>query len=44
MPINRGMGKEDVVCLYSEILLSLKKEQNSTICRGVNAPLDCHTE
>ena len=43
MPINRGMGKDDVVRLYSEILLSLKKEQNRVIC-DVDGPRVCHTE
>ena len=27
MSINRGMNKEDVVCIYSEILLSHKRNE-----------------
>ena len=44
MPIDKGMDKEDVVHMYNGILLSHKKEQNSTICRGVDGSRDCLTE
>ena len=36
------MDREDVVHTYSGILLSLKKEQNWVICRGVDGPRECH--
>ena len=38
------MDKEDVVHIYSRILLSHKKEQNWVICRDVDESRDCHTE
>ena len=41
MSINREMNKEDV---YSEILLSHKKEQNNAICSNMDGPRDCHTK
>ena len=44
MPIDKGMDKEDVVHMYNGILLGHRKEQNSTICRDVDGPRDCHTE
>ena len=44
MSIDRVMGIEDVVHVYNEILISLKKEQNSAICRHVDGPRECHTE
>ena len=48
MTISGGMDKEDVggvcVCVYNEILLSHKREQNSAICRHVDGPRECHTE
>ena len=44
MPIDRWMGKEDVVDIYNEILLSLKKEWNWVICRDVDGHRDCHTQ
>ena len=31
------MDKEDVVYIYSEILLSHKKEQNNAICNNMDA-------
>ena len=37
MSINRGMDKEDVVHIYSGILLSHKKEQNNAICSNMDA-------
>ena len=44
MSINRGMDKEDVVHLYSGVLLSHEKERNWVICRDMGGPRDCHTE
>ena len=44
MSINRGMNKEDVVHIYSGILLSHKKEWNWVIFRDMDGPRDCHTE
>ena len=38
------MDKEDVVHIFSGILLSHKKEQPSAICRDMDRPRDCHTE
>ena len=35
MTINRGMDKENVVHIYSGILLSHKNEQNCAICKDV---------
>ena len=35
MSIDRGMDKEDVVHMFSGILLSHNKEQNWVICRHV---------
>ena len=35
------MNKEDV---YSEILLSHKKEQNNAICSNMDGPRDYHTK
>ena len=42
--IDRGMVKEDVVHIYSAILLSHKKEGNNAICSNMDGPRDCHTE
>ena len=44
MSIDRGMDKEDVVHIYSGILLSHKKEQNNAIFSNMDEPRDCHTE
>ena len=44
MPIDRRMVKEDVVHIYSGILLSHKKERNNDICSNMDGPRDCHTE
>ena len=44
MSVNRGMNEEDVVHIYSGILLSHKKEQNNATCSNVDGPRDCHTE
>ena len=38
------MDKEDVVHIYTGILLSHKKERNWVICRDVDGSRDCHTE
>ena len=38
------MDKEDVVYLYSGILLSHKKEGNNAICSNMNGPRDYHTK
>ena len=35
MSMKRGMDKEDVVHIYSVVLLSHKKEQNCAICRDM---------
>ena len=42
--IHRGMGKEDVVCIYNGIRLSHKKEWNNAICSNMNGPGDYHTK
>ena len=44
MSIKRGMDKEDVAYIYSEILLSHKKEQNCVIYREVDGSRDFHIE
>ena len=44
MFINRGMGTEDVVHIYSGILFWHKNEQNNAICRDMNRPRDHQTE
>ena len=44
MPVNRRIDNEDVVHIYSGILLSHKKEEHWVICRDVDGPRDCHTE
>ena len=44
MSINIGTNKEDVVHIYTGILLSYKKEQNCAIFRDVDEPGDCHTQ
>ena len=38
--IKKGMDGEDVVHIYSGILLSHKKEQNSVICSNMDGPRD----
>ena len=38
------MDKEDVVYIYSEILLSHKKEQNNAIYSKIDASRDYHTK
>ena len=44
MPIDRRMGKEDVVHMYNGILLSHKKEWNNAICSNMDATRDYHTK
>ena len=44
MSTDRGMDKEDMVDIYSGILLSHKKEWNNAICSNMDGPRDCHTE
>ena len=44
MSIDRRMDKEDVVHIYSGILLRHQNEQNNTICSDVAGPRDCHTK
>ena len=44
MPIDRQMDKEDVVHIYSGILLSHKTERNWVICWEMDGSRDCHTE
>ena len=44
MSIDRWMHKEDVVHIYSGILLSHKKEWNNVICTNMDATSDYHTE
>ena len=44
MPIDRRIDREDVVHIYSGILLSHKKEGNLVFFRDVDGPRDCHTE
>ena len=38
------MDKKAVICLYNDILLSHKKEQNSAICSNMNGLRDYHTK
>ena len=44
MSINRWIDKEDVVYMYSGILLSHKQEWNWVIWSDVDGPRVCHTE
>ena len=44
MSIDRWMDKEDVVYIYSGILLSHKKEWNNAICSNMDEPRDDHTK
>ena len=44
MPIDGGMGKEEVVHIYNRILLSHKQERNNAICSNMDGPSDCHPE
>ena len=38
------MDKEDVVCIYNEILFSYKKEGNNAICSNMDGPRDYYTK
>ena len=40
MSTERGLDKEDVVCIYNGIQIGIKKEQNDVIFSN----RDCHTE
>ena len=40
----RWVDKEDVVHIYSRILLSHKKEWNNAICSNMDATRDYHTK
>ena len=42
--IDRWMDKEDGEHIYSGILLSHKKEWNTTICGNMDGPEDGHTK
>jgi len=44
MSSHRGMDKEDVIYIHSEILLSHKGEWNNAICSNVDGPRDYHTK
>ena len=44
MSIDRWMDKEDVVHIYSGMLLGHKKEWNNTICNNMDGPRDYHTK
>ena len=42
--INRWMDKDNVVHIYSRILLSHKKEWNDAICSSIDGPRDYHAK
>ena len=42
LSIDRGMGKDDMVHIYNEILHSRKKELNNAICSNMDATRDYH--
>ena len=42
--IDRWMDKEDIVCIYNAVLLSLLKKWNSAICSNMDGPRDYHTK
>ena len=42
MSIGRGMDKEEVVHMYSGILLSLEKARSNGICSDMLGPRDAH--
>ena len=44
MSTDRRMDKEDLVHIYSGILLSHKKEWKNAICSNVDGPRDDHTK
>ena len=43
-PIDRWMGKEDVLHIHNGILLSHEKEWNNAICSDMDRPRDDHTK
>ena len=44
MSINRWMDKEDVVHIYNENYLTIKKEWSNAICSNMDGPRDYHTK
>ena len=45
MSIDRGMGKEDVVHIYTTAYYSaIKQNEINAICSNVDGPRECHTE
>ena len=44
MSINGRIGKEDVVHIYSGLLLKHKIEWNNAIYSNMDGPRDCYTE
>ena len=54
MPINRGIEREDAVCIHSGILRASiplpveyyrhRKEQNNAICSNMGGPRDYYTK
>ena len=44
MSIDRGMGREEVIHIYSEVLLSHKNEHNWATFRDVDGPKDYHAK
>ena len=44
MSIDTLMDKENVICTYSGILSSLKKEGNNAICSNMDGPRNYHTK
>ena len=42
--MDRGVDKEDVVYIYSGILLSQKQEGKNAICSNMDGPRDEHTK
>jgi hypothetical protein len=41
MPIKGTMYEQNVACIYNRILLSIKEEDNPSICSNMNGPGDC---
>ena len=44
MSTDRCMDKEDVICIYNGIWLSIKKNGNNAICSNRDEPRDYHTK
>ena len=44
MSVDRQIDEEDVVHIYSEVLLSHKKEWDKSICSNMVGPRDYHTK